>query len=98
MADLGENMLGEFGAVRDDLVSILALAYGGDLAKGEEKVSGLEALIRGEAKKGALEATPQIRMEVKQEITPYVYIALGLGVLGLLLGAGALIYVRRKHR
>lgn len=94
--ELGNSMLGDFGGIREDLIGILALGYGGDRSKASAKIGELESLIRSEAKKGALEATPNIRTEVRKEVTPYVYIALGLGVLGLLVGVGTIIYVRRK--
>jgi hypothetical protein len=86
-----------FGSVRDDLIGILAIACGGDREKAEAKIDELEALIRSEAKTGALEAEPQIRAAVKKEMTPYVIAALSLGVLSLLVGVGTVLYVRKRR-
>lgn len=94
MADTGSG----FGSVRDDLIGILAIGYGGDRSQAEAKISELENHIRTEAKSGALEAEPTIRAAVRAEVKPYVYLALGLGVLGLLVGIGTVLYVRRHTR
>jgi hypothetical protein len=97
--DFGD--LGDFGSVQDDIIGILAIGYGGDRKKAATKFNELVALLRKEAEAGALQSVPKIEAAVtakaKATITPYVFIALGLGVLGLLIGVGTLIYVRKKH-
>jgi len=89
----------QFGAIRDDLVSLLAIAFG--QTKAEQKVTDLEALIRSEAKTGAEQAIPEIRTQVREEATstmkPWIIAALVVSGLALLATAGTVIYVRRKR-
>lgn len=42
-----------------------------------------EEHIKGKAKEGALDATPAIRAEVRNEVTPYVAAAVGVGIVAL---------------
>jgi hypothetical protein len=86
----------EFGAIRDDLISLLALGVGRD--KATQKVADLEAMIRSEAETGAKQAIPTIRTEVRKEVSPWVITALVVSGVALLATVGTVIYVRRKHR
>lgn len=86
----------QFGAIRDDLISLLAIGFGQEKAK--QKVADLEALIRGEAETGAKQAIPEIRQEVRKEVSPWVITAIVVSGVALLTTAGTIIYVRRKHR
>jgi hypothetical protein len=89
------------GAIRDDLVSLLAIVVGKDQAR--KKVGDLEAMIRGEAQSGAEKAIPEIRKQVREEalatlspIKPWIIAALVVGSLALLTTAGTVLYVRKK--
>jgi hypothetical protein len=86
----------QFGAIRDDLISLLAIGFGQE--KATQKVADLEALIRGEAETGAKQAIPEIRQEVRKEVSPWVITALVVSGVALLATVGTVIYVRRKHR
>jgi len=85
--------------IKDDLLRVLALVPGGFTA--QTKLEELEAYIRSEAEKGARQAIPEIRRQVKQEaenaIKPYVLASLGLGALGLLAGISATIAAFRRR-
>lgn len=75
-------------AAVDDLKKLLALVPGG--ATVNQKLADFEAYIRAAAKAGALEAVPEIQEAVKKTVTPYIYVAIGLGALGFLMGLKAL--------
>ena len=90
MALAVEDVTG-FGGVRETLVSVLGVVVGQQ--KAGQYVGDFETLIRTEAEKGAKQAIPQIRKEVRAEVKPYIIAAFGVGGLGLLLGALA---YRRK--
>lgn len=84
------------GAIKDDLMKIFALIPGG--ATAAQKFADFEQLIRTEAKAGAEEAIPEIRAQVKDEVTPYTIAALALGAGGMLIGVSALIVANRARR
>ncbi len=86
----------QLGAIKDDLLKIFALIPGGSTAT--QKFAEFETLIRTTAKAGAEEAIPEIRAQVKDEVTPYTIAALGLGVAGFLTGIAALIIASRARR
>lgn len=78
----------------DDLRRLLQLIPGGSSVN--QKLHDFEMYIRNAAREGALEAVPQIKIEVKKTVEPYVYASLGIGLLGLLVGLRALRAVRAK--
>lgn len=81
------------GAIKDDLMKVFALIPGGSTAA--QKFADFEQLIRTEAKAGAQEAIPEIRAQVKDEVTPYTVAALALGAGGALIGIAAMVVARR---
>ncbi len=81
-------------AAVDDLKRLLALIPGG--ASVNQKLADFEDYIRNAAKQGALEAVPQIQAEVKKTVEPYVYAAIGAGLLGFLMGFKAYRAVRAR--
>jgi hypothetical protein len=76
-------------AIESDLISIFGLIPGGSSAT--KKLGEFKELIRVEAKKGALEAVPDIEKTVR----PYVYAAIAAGFGGFLLGLAAILRSRR---
>lgn len=83
------------GDIQADLRSVFALLPGTSGQTAAQKFAEFIALIRSEAEKGALQAVPTIKVEVKKTVTPYVIAALGMGGLGILLGLAALRRTRR---
>ena len=82
------------GDIRADLQRVFAL-LGSSGTSAAQKFDELIALIRSEAEKGALQAVPTIKLEVKKTVTPYLLGAFGLGGLGVILGIAALRRARR---
>lgn len=78
----------QLGDISTDLQRLFALIPGGGTVA--QKFEEFKALIRGEAEKGAMNAVPTIRLEVKKTVMPYVVASLALGFTGLLVGIAAL--------
>lgn len=83
------------GDIQADLQKLFALLPGTAGQTAAAKFNDFINLIRSEAEKGALQSVPTIKLEVKRTVTPYVYVALGIGGLSLLISIAAL---RRASR
>lgn len=87
------------GAIREDLVSVLSIAFGGDVKKAEAKVAELELMIQQRAAQGTAAAVQQqipgiraqVDQQVKKTVQPVFLAAVAVGGLGVLLGVVALI-------
>ncbi len=72
-------------AAIDDLRKLLALIPGG--ASIDQKLMEFTQYIKDAAKAGALEAVPQIKLQVEATVKPYVIASLALGAGSFLLFA-----------
>lgn len=86
---------GNLGDIQTDLKNIFSILPGNTGATAQAKFNELIAFIRSQAEAGALQAVPRIKAEVKSTVTPYVVVAIGLGALGLGMGAVALLRTRK---
>lgn len=92
MQFLGNAGLGD---IQQDLKNIFSILPGNTGATAQAKFNELIAFIRSQAEAGALQAVPQIETKVKQVVTPYIVVALGLGALGIGIGVVALMRTRK---
>jgi hypothetical protein len=86
---------GGLGDIQSDLRNIFSILPGSTAATAQAKFNELIAFIRSQAEAGALQAVPQIEAKVKQVVTPYIIVALGMGGLGLALGVVAIMRTRK---
>lgn len=85
--------LGDF---RSDLVSTLATFVG--QAKAESTVTGMENLIVTKAKAGALQAIPQVKVEVTRTVLPMFIGSAVVGAVGAALGITALVKLNKMRK
>lgn len=78
---------------RDDLTAILSAIPGGSQVT--KAIDAIEAQVRAEAEKGAKNAIPEIRREVRAEVMPYVIASIAAGATGALFGIAAIVRARR---
>lgn len=81
---------------REDLTAILSAIPGGSQIT--KAIDAIEAQVRAEAEKGAKNAIPQIRSEVRAEVLPYVIAAVAAGATGAVFGLAAMVRARRGAR
>lgn len=94
----GYDALGNagLGNISDDLIKLFSLIPLGPGQNVASKFAEFKQLIRTEAEAGAMNAVPQIKIAVKQQVTPYVIAALGLGIFGAVTGVLALRAARKR--
>lgn len=87
------------GAIREDLISVLSIAFAGDTKKAEAKVAELEAMIQQRAAQGTAAAVQQqipgiraqVDQQVKKTVQPIFIAAVAAGGLGIALGVVSLL-------
>ncbi len=89
-------MLAAIHGTREDLAAILSAIPGGSAVT--KAIDAITAEVRSEAEKGAKNAIPEIRREVRAEVLPYVVASLAASGTAVLLGLAAIVRVRRSGR
>lgn len=84
------------GDIQADLLRLFSLLPGSAGSTAATKFQELLTLIRTEAEKGAMQAVPMIKVEVKKQVTPLIVAPIALGGLALVLSIIALRRAKRR--